>query len=261
MDDDLSSDDRATARTLYVDIETAPSLAHVWGLWRQNIGLNQLLASGRVICLAWRWRGEEEIHFASEHGQGRDAMLASAHRILSEADVVVHYNGKRFDIPTLNRDFMLAGKLPPAPFRQLDLLETVKRRFRFASNKLAHISQELGLEGKVKHEGHTLWVRCLAGDPEAWGQMAEYNKRDVVLLEQLHDVLMPWLVSVPNPRLTDGSSDVDTCPNCGSTDLAREGHAYTATGAYQRHRCRACGAWSRRGRRTHGVDIRPIANG
>jgi len=30
---------------LLLDIETAPNTAHVWGLWNQNVSLNQLMES------------------------------------------------------------------------------------------------------------------------------------------------------------------------------------------------------------------------
>ena len=42
-------------KTLTLDIETAPQVAHVWGLWQQNVGLPQLLESGYVMCFAAKW--------------------------------------------------------------------------------------------------------------------------------------------------------------------------------------------------------------
>ncbi|MFY1686302.1 ribonuclease H-like domain-containing protein [Plantactinospora sp. WMMB782] len=249
--------DPGAYRTLYIDIETAPNTAHVWSLWKQTISLSQLMESGRVISFAWKWRGEPETHFLSEFHVDHAAMIDAAHGLLSQADVVGHYNGKRFDMPTLNREFVVAKLGPPAPYQQLDFLETVKRRFRFPSNKLDYVAQQLGLAGKVKHEGHTLWVRCMAGDPEAWELMKLYNMQDVVLLEQLHDRLMPWLVGAPNQRLVVDGDDV--CPHCGSEDLRREGYALTSTGRYQRFQCRGCGAWSRATRRFDGTDTRPVS--
>jgi hypothetical protein len=241
-------------RTLYIDIESAPNVAHVWGLWNQNVGLAQLRESGRVMCFAAKWRGGKRVEFRSEHQHGRGAMLSDAHAMLAQADVVAHFNGRRYDIPMLNREFVIEGMQPPAPFTQLDLLSVVKRQFRFPSNKLSHVSEALGIGSKLTNEGHMLWVRCLAGESKAWKEMERYNRQDVVLLESLHDRLMGWTGSQGgNARLY---ADGDVCPACGGNDLRREGHAYTATGAYQRFQCRSCGRWSRMGRRDHGTDLR-----
>src|SRR4051812_2425821 len=96
-----------TARTLYLDIETAPHVAHVWGLWNQNVSLAQLQESSRVLCFAAKWRGARSSMFYAEwDNDGADGMLLKAHSLLSAADVVVHYNGASFDIPTLNKEFI-----------------------------------------------------------------------------------------------------------------------------------------------------------
>ncbi|NIV35232.1 MAG: hypothetical protein GWN58_38990, partial [Anaerolineae bacterium] len=50
-----------------------------------------------------------------------EGMLEGAWELLDEADAVVHYNGKKFDIPTLNREFVKYGFTPPSPYKQIDL--------------------------------------------------------------------------------------------------------------------------------------------
>lgn len=241
-------------RRLYIDIESAPNVAHVWGLWNQTVSLSQLRESGRMICFAAKWKGDERVQFYSEFHHGRDVMLGKAHQLLSEADVVVHYNGKRYDIPALNREFVLAGMKPPAPFQQLDLLTVVRKQFRFPSNKLSYVSESLGIGTKYSHEGHMLWVRCLAGERAAWNEMRKYNKQDVVLLEQLEDRLQGWLAGAPNARLVTPGDDV--CPECGGNDLRAEGYSYTQSGVYQRWQCRECGRWSTSTRRADGTQVK-----
>lgn len=244
-------------KTLYLDIETSPNLAYVWSFWRENIPLERLVETGQVMSVSWKWRGERPVTFVSDHNPGHGGMLRATHEVLSEADLVVHYNGKTFDIPHLNREFLLAEMAPPAPYAQLDLLQQVRKQFRFPSNKLAHVSEALGLEGKVKHSGFNLWVRCMAGEASAWREMEEYNKRDVVLLEELHDRLGGWLPGAPNARLVEGNDEV--CPQCGSGELRREGHSYTQLGKYQRFQCKSCGAWSRATTRDAGTQIRTMS--
>ena len=142
-------------KILLIDIETATNLAHVWGLWQQNVGLPQLLEPGYTLCWAAKWLGEPEVYFGSVK-QGTERMTQEIHRLMSQADAIVHYNGNKFDIPTLNKDFLLQGLTPPAPAKQIDLLRVVKGKFRFPSNKLAYVSEALGVGGKAAHSGREL---------------------------------------------------------------------------------------------------------
>lgn len=245
------------AKTLYIDIETSPNVADVWGLWNQNVSLNQLRESSRVISFAAKWRGETKKIFRSEFHDGREAMLNAAWILLSQADVVVHWNGRKFDVPTLNKEFVIDRFGPPAPFIQLDLMEVTKRNFRFPSNKLQYVADVLLGTSKTKHEGHEMWVKCLAGDSKAWAQMKKYNIQDVVLLEDIHDVLLPWITGGLNARLYTGHG----CPACGEDTLQRRGFTWLRTGQYQRYVCTSCRSWSRDTRRIDGTDIVGIGAG
>lgn len=242
-------------KTLLIDIETSPLLVDAWGIWQQNVGINQIHKPTRMICFAAKWLGESDTMFWSEYAD-RGEMIAAAHDLLNDADVLVHFNGRKFDVRHINRELLLGGYRPPAPYAQIDLLTVAKKHFLFPSNKLAYISQALGLGSKISHEGHGLWTQCLAGDPDAWARMEAYNRQDVVLLEPLYQRLLPWITNHPNMRLTDNP---EGCPSCGSLELRREGFALTATGKYQRWSCKGCGAWSKSGRREEGTDIRGVA--
>ena len=101
-------------RILALDLETSPNLAHVWGLWQQNVGLNQLLESTEVICFGARWLGEEEVEFRSVHHDGKKKMLKRAWELLNEADAVMGWNSKGFDMKHLNREFLENGLTPPS---------------------------------------------------------------------------------------------------------------------------------------------------
>jgi DNA polymerase elongation subunit (family B) len=231
-------------KILHLDIETAPNVAHVWGLWQQNVGLAQLMESGYTMCWAAKWDGEDEIFGRSIHYDGEGTMLQVMHELLSEADAVVHYNGTKFDMPTLNKEFIKAGMAPPDPYHQIDLLQTARKRFRFASNKLDHVANELGLGQKVKHIGHEMWVQCMNGVEEAWDMMIEYNKQDVNLLELLYKRMLPWIQNHPNHALYV-DADSPLCPNCGSTQVKKKGIETTKLGQYQRYRCKKCHTPSR----------------
>jgi len=230
-------------KILLLDIETAPNIATVWGLWNQNIGINQILDSGYTLCWAAKWLGSDEAYYDSLHYSTNRRMIKRIHSLLNEADVVVHFNGSKFDIPTLNKEFLLLGLPPPSPFKQIDLLKVVRKQFRFPSNKLNYIAQSLGLGSKAEHRGHSLWLGCMNNDQECWQEMEDYNIQDVHLLEDVYNKVLPWISNHPNRGLYGEDSHV--CPKCGGTKFHKRGWAITLAGKYQRYQCSSCGGWFR----------------
>lgn len=230
-------------KILLLDIETAPNTAHVWGLWKQNVSINQLQESSYVLCWSAKWLNSNEIMFGSVHKSLPDKMLAEIHSLLDEADAVVHYNGTKFDIPTLNKEFLLWGFDPPAPYKQIDLLRVARNQFKFPSNKLDYVANALGLGKKKEHIGHELWIKCMAHDPIAWQMMEEYNIQDVVLLEKVYGKLKPWIKNHANYSLHSDTGSV--CPNCGGDHYQKRGFYYTHNCQYQRYQCKGCGTWFR----------------
>jgi hypothetical protein len=194
------------------------------------------------MCFAAKWYGTRGLIFDAEWQSSHKKMVSHAHRLLSECDAVIHYNGRSFDIPVLNKEFLLAEMSPPPPYRQVDLYRVARSTFRFASNKLDHVSQELGNAGKVRHRGQSLWTGCMNGDPACQKEMERYNKRDVTELEKTYERFLPWIRLHPNHGLYDGG---EVCPNCGSEHLQRRGYARTVATVYPRLQCQGCGAWAR----------------
>lgn len=230
-------------RVLFFDIETMPNDVYTWGLWKQNISIDKIIQPGRVFGFAAKWLGEKEVEFYSDFHTGHEGMVRAAHTLLSEADIVVTYNGANFDIPHMQREFLLAGLNPPKPYKQIDLLRVVRKQFRFISNKLDFVSQQLGLGRKVSHEGFELWVKCMANDLKAWTRMAVYCKQDVRLTEKLYHYLLPWLTNAPHVGQMDGTND--SCWACGGTKLVGDGTAFALVTSYRLYQCRGCGAWVR----------------
>jgi DNA polymerase elongation subunit (family B) len=241
-------------RILHLDIETSPNTAYVWGLFKETIPLARLISAGRTLCFAAKWHGEKEIMFGSEWTHGRDEMLRMIWELLDEADIVCHYNGRRFDIPTLNKEFVLEDITPPSPYRQIDLLQVVRREFRFTSNKLDYVSQQLGLGAKTQHKGMELWTGVLNHEKSAQRVMEKYNKQDVRLLERLYYNLLPWLGRTLN--LGVYGDDHPACSKCGSHNIQHRGYQYTNAGKYRRYKCNSCGGWSREIKNLLDLDTR-----
>jgi len=229
-------------KILLLDIETAPNLGYFWRIWKENIGTNQIVNNGSVLSWAAKWVGEKDMMFGAKWKDGEKKMLARIHRLLNETDIVVHYNGKSFDIPTFNKEFIIHGFPPPAPYKQVDLLLVVRDTFAFVSRKLDYVTKTLGMGQKVRHPGFELWVKAMGGDPAAQRHMERYNRRDVVLLEKLYLRLRPWIKGHPNVGVL---GDISSCPNCGSTHFQRRGTAVATLLKYHRYQCQNCATWFR----------------
>jgi DNA polymerase elongation subunit (family B) len=228
-------------KILLLDIETSPAKVWTFGIHNVNIGPKQIIEPTDVMCWAAKWLGSNEILFMD---WSDPKYIETIHQMIDEADGVVHYNGKSFDMKHLNREFLLRGMDPPSPYVHIDLLSCMRTNFRFISNKLEWTSLELGYEGKVSTRGFRLWTECMEGCEEAWEEMKEYNIQDVALLEDMHDDLLPWIKGYPNRGVYSNASE-PTCTNCGSTDVHKRGTQKTAVRTYHRYHCNSCGKWSR----------------
>lgn len=228
-------------KILLLDIETSPNTAYVWGIWQENITLDQIIDTSKVLCWSAKWYGEDELIFDSIHKSSHKAMIKRIHKLLCEADAVITYNGAKFDLPILNKEFLLAGLPPPSPYKSIDLYKTTKSKFKFVSNKLDFINKQLGIGAKHKVDFMT-WVKCMQKDSEAWTKMEAYNKNDVVELEKLYNVLLPWIKTHPNHSVHSGDL---VCPRCGGYHYQKRGTALTTTGKYTRYQCKDCGHWFR----------------
>lgn len=244
-------------KILELDIETAPNKVYAWGLFKENIPIDRVIEPGYTMCFAAKFQDEDMTYFESLYQSEMRDMLEVAWELLDEADVVVHYNGKRFDIPTLNREFVKYGFVPPTNYHQIDLYQVVRSNFRFASNKMDFVCAQLGLQTKVQHKGMELWRDCMEGVEiewggnvpehidEAWKTMEAYNVGDIEMLNQLYTQLLPW-IKHPNRALYMENNDEPVCPNCGSTHVQKRGIERPArVNAYQRYKCMDCGANSR----------------
>lgn len=247
-------------KILTLDIETRPNIAHVWGAYKQDIAPIQIREPGRVIAVSAKWHDARPVLFFSEYHNGYHEMIEAVWHLLDEADVVVTFNGDRFDLPWLNTAFAQAGLGLPGGYKSIDLYKVVKKNFRFPTNRLMYVCQEFGLGRKMQTTGHQMWVDIMEGDEEtqrkAWNLMRRYNKQDVRITEELFDYLTPF-IKMPMPALFDPDFDQSQCPTPGCDgSLVKRGFAYTTLAAYQRYRCTRCGCWFKSGKRLHGVDLR-----
>lgn len=235
-------------KILTLDIENTPNLAYVWSLKQSGyIPPSMLAEASQILCVAWKWYGEDDVYFATYDELDR---VWSA---IDAADAVVTYNGDKHDLPRLNSAFIELGFDVPSPYHSIDLYKTVRRVFGWQSNKLDYVAQRLQLGHKVQHDGFSLWLEVMKDNPIAWDSMEEYNKGDVVLTEKLYTKLLPWIKTHPNFRLY---SNIEGCPKCGSDRIQRRGTVSVQTSVYQQYKCMKCGGWFRDTKRIEGSSVR-----
>jgi uncharacterized protein YprB with RNaseH-like and TPR domain len=201
-------------KILLLDIETTPMQVYAWGLWDQNISIDQIIKSTEMLCFGARWLDGKKVIFKSVHHDGKKEMLKELHKLMDEADLLVGWNSAAFDHKHINREFLENKMTPPSPTKDLDLMTITKANFLFPSNKLDYVAQKLDVGAKVKHSGFNLWIRCMEGDKKAWKEMKEYQIQDVNLLVDLYHELLPWFVgkgsATTKEKLAISSYDKDS---------------------------------------------------
>lgn len=238
-------------KIITLDIETSPIIAYTWGLWKQNIGLNQIIRDWSILSFCAKTLGNPNVRYKDVSKQKNfyddRKIMKALHKELDEADIVVTQNGIRFDHRKINARFIALGMKPPSPFKMIDTKVEASKVAMFTSNKLEWLAKALTDERKLNHgkfPGFELWTECLKGNPEAWAEMREYNPQDVIATEEVYLKLRPFIVGHPNVNVYDDNEET-RCPKCGSKDIEKRGKAVTQVGSYQRYHCTSCGGWSR----------------
>jgi uncharacterized protein YprB with RNaseH-like and TPR domain len=242
----LAIKDRKDApKILFFDIETVPVTAYVWGLWNNNVGLNMIESDWHVLSWAAKWYGEDDVMYADQRNaknfEDDRKILIKIWKLLDEADIVIGQNSKKFDTKKLNARFIQHGMQPPSSYRQIDTLLIAKRHFGFTSNKLEYMTDKLCTKykksGHAKFPGFKMWSECMKGNIAAYNEMEEYNKLDVLSLEELYEILIPWDDTINFAMYFED----DIC-SCGSSDFKKAGFYYTNASKFQKYKCKNCGA-------------------
>lgn len=235
-----------------LDVETSPIVAYVWSLWKVTIGLNQIVKEWSILSYCVKDFGSKRVRYedTSKMADPRDdsELLVKLHAELSDCDIVIAQNGKRFDLKKINARFIMVGLPPVAPLKIIDTMLHAKEVAAFTSNKLEWLSKHLTDVPKYAHSefpGMELWTECLKGNPKAWRVMKKYNCIDVPATEELYLKLRPYMIGHPNVAAYYDDEHI-RCPRCASVNLEPQAvPALTQTGSYTRYLCRDCGGFAR----------------
>lgn len=235
------------AKILVIDIETAPKLAYVWRFYKENISPKQVKEHGSILSFAAKWLGNKSVIYSDVQTKTEAQIVQEMIDLLSEADVVVAHNAKKFDIPMIIGRALVLGIAPPSPFKVVDTLLEARRLFGMPSNSLEYLALILGCTAKDGHKefpGFELWKECLANNPKAWKEMKVYNIQDIDTLEEIYLKMRPFMNTHPNLGVLNDWEEPQ-CPKCGGHHLVYRGYATTNVGKYRRFVCNDCGGWGR----------------
>ena len=232
-------------KVLTLDIETSPHEGYAFQVWQANIAANQIITPTCMLSFAAKWKGDAQSKTVYRTCFDSD-MHETLHRLMNEADLIVTYNGDKFDLRHINREFVERGFFPPKPVPSVDLLKVVKKNFAFPHNRLDYVCSRLLGETKLETGGFELWPAFMRQEAAALRLMKRYNIKDTVLTEKLYVRLLPWITNHPyvggGGVVIDDADHVYTCPSCESTRNERH-QRRTRCFAIRTMHCQDCGTW------------------
>jgi DNA polymerase elongation subunit (family B) len=208
------------SKVLIYDIETSYNIVKSWRVgYNLNIQPNDILHERKIICISYRWFGEDQIYNLSwDKNQCDKFMIEQFIEVLNEADLIVSHNGDKFDLPWIKTRALYHNLPMLVNYKQFDTLKVAKRKFNFNSNRLDYISEFLGFGNKIKTE-MALWDNIILNKcPDAMKKMITYCDMDVELLSKVYDKLVYW----ENPMHHNGVDNnlpKYTSPISGSLNL------------------------------------------
>jgi DNA polymerase elongation subunit (family B) len=232
-------------KRLFFDIETSPNIGIFWTAgYKQNISYDNIIKERAIICICYKWAGEEKVHSLTwDSNQNDKKLLESFIKVANQADELVGHNGDKFDLPWV-KTRCLYHEIPTFPnYVTIDTLKQARSKFRFNSNRLDYIGKFLGLGEKI-HTSFDLWKDVVLNkDKKALNQMVEYCKGDVELLEKVYNRISPYVPHKTHVGVLNGGEKY-SCPSCGSDDMKIAKKRISATGMSKvQLQCQGCGKY------------------
>lgn len=204
---------------------------------------------GFTICGGYKWLGEDKVYCPSimDYEGWKDdlindrKLIKELHRVITQADMVVTFYGKGFDLKWMNSKCLEYGLsvLPNSP--HVDLFFVAKTNLNLSRKSLENIGRYLKLPNKKYRVSGDIWKQARIGNESAIQKVIEHCKADVLMTEKLYYRLRPLIRT--HPRVAGW----EPCRNCGSDRLQKRGTAITSTkGKRIRVMCTKCGAWETR---------------
>jgi hypothetical protein len=203
-------------KRLFYDIETSYYIVKAWRPgYNLNIGPHQVIKFPAIICVSYKWEGEDKVNSLRwDDNQDDKTLLEKFIPILDKANQIVAHHGDSFDLKWLRMRAIKQGLIMKPRYETIDTKKLAKSQFNFHSNKLDELGRFFDL-GRKNDTDMELWDKIILNkDPEALDYMVEYCEQDVRLLEQVYHKLRPYTQAKFNYGKLYGD-DNWACPECG----------------------------------------------
>ncbi len=244
-------------KILLWDTEISHIISQHYDLWKINVPHSNILHDWFMICGQWKWLDKKRIEtvsllddmprFLNNSWDVRDlhiddyVVVKTLHGVLSEADILVHHNGDKFDVKKFNARALYHGLKPIPNIPTVDTLKEARKVSAISSNSLAYLGEYFGFPAQKRKLKPGTMQKAGLGDVKAIKDVVTYGRGDIPPLEALYYKLRPFMKSHPNLNtFIEGGM---LC-NCGSGNLQARGYRRTKAGKYQRYQCQDCGSWS-----------------
>ena len=183
--------ERYVPKVLILDIETRSLTVKTFGLRDQNIGLEQVVDDGGILCWSAKWLGTDEVFYEETKGNKskEKSILKKLKKLMDDADIILGQNSQSFDVPIVTGLFLYYGLIDDVKeFKQIDTLRMSRSKYKFLSHKLQYMSGklcEIKKQTHAKFPGMSLWMEYEAKNPLAFAEMKKYNMADVQATEEL----------------------------------------------------------------------------
>jgi len=231
-------------KRLFWDIETSPNVGFFWRTgYKLSIQPDNIIHERAIICICYKWEGKKKVH-SLKWNRGDDRQLVKDFaKVAEKADELVAHNGDKFDKKWFNGRNAMHG-LPPIPdYKTVDTLSWSRGAFNFNSHKLDYLAEIFLGKRKIKTD-FGLWRDIVLDNcPKAMADMIKYCKRDVTLLEDVYNAILPYCKVKTHAGVFNGDGRW-TCPKCGSKNVKVSKSRITTMGMQQKQmQCKDCGKY------------------
>ena len=123
---------------LFWDLESSLMEGMFFRIWQENIQFKRITKQSHLLTASWAFNDEpvQGVRIAPDDvATSNDFdIVVKMVQAINKADVIVTFNGKRFDSKLLNTRALFWGLPPIKPVKHIDLFEQSKRLFKFPSN-------------------------------------------------------------------------------------------------------------------------------
>ena len=242
---------------LFWDLESSLMEGMFFRIWQENIQFKRITKQSHLLTASWAFNDEpvqgvrvtpDDVATSNDFD-----IVVKMVQAINKADIIVTFNGKRFDSKLLNTRALFWGLPPIKPVKHIDLFEQSKRLFKFPSNSMQNISMYLGENGKLINASD-LWERCANHKnydecDNALEEMLTYCNQDIEATRDLFYRYQGRMKGVPNiATITNDKKSTEhlRCTHCGSLDVDKMNEkTYTTASSFNLYRCGDCKGISR----------------